>query len=75
MNISLQPDQEKFVQSQLATGKYKTVEQVITEALKLLEERNRQAKLLADIRLHQWQPAYEIPDSVTLLRQLRGYDD
>lgn len=75
MNITLQLEQEQFVQSQLATGKYKTVEQVITKALRLLEERNRPAKLLADIRLHQWQPPHDIPDSVTLLRQLRGYDD
>lgn len=75
MNITLPLEREKFIQSQLATGKYKSAEQIIDEALKLLEQRNQQAKLLAEIRLHQWQPPDEIPDSVTLLRKLRGYDD
>ncbi|MFB2837977.1 type II toxin-antitoxin system ParD family antitoxin [Floridanema evergladense] len=75
MNITIPPERENFIQSQLATGKYESAEQIVDEALKLLERRNEQAKLLAEIRQHQWQPLEEIPDSVTLLRKLRGYDD
>ncbi|MGL6342393.1 MAG: ribbon-helix-helix domain-containing protein [Waterburya sp.] len=35
MNITLNPELEKLIQSQLKIGKYQTVEQVIDEALKL----------------------------------------
>lgn len=41
MNITLTPEQEKYVQLQLEGGKYNSVEQLISEALQLLEERNR----------------------------------
>ncbi len=41
MNITLTPEQEKYIQSQLKEGKYNSVEQLISEALQLLEERNR----------------------------------
>jgi antitoxin FitA len=33
-----------------------------------------QAKILAEIHSSQWTPTQEIPDSVTLLREMRGYD-
>jgi antitoxin ParD1/3/4 len=39
MKIDLKPEQEQFVRSQIEKGKYETVEQLISEALKLLEER------------------------------------
>lgn len=42
MNISLKPEQEQFVQEQLAHGKYKTADEVIAQALKLLEEKQRE---------------------------------
>ena len=38
MNISLSPEQEKFIQSQIAKGKYTNIQQVIDSALKLLEK-------------------------------------
>ncbi|MGD1806851.1 type II toxin-antitoxin system ParD family antitoxin [Dapis sp. BLCC M126] len=38
MNISLSPEQEKFIQSQIAKGKYTNIAQVIDSALKLLEK-------------------------------------
>lgn len=41
MSISLKPEQEQFIQEKLQTGKYQTVDEVITEAFRLLEERDR----------------------------------
>ncbi|MDJ0555582.1 MAG: type II toxin-antitoxin system ParD family antitoxin [Microcoleaceae cyanobacterium MO_207.B10] len=38
MNISLNSEQEKFIQSQIAKGKYANIQQVIDSALKLLEK-------------------------------------
>jgi putative addiction module CopG family antidote len=46
MNIILKPEQEQFIQEEIKNGRYETVEQVISEALKLLEEYNRQRLLL-----------------------------
>lgn len=40
MNIILNPELENLIQSQLKTGKYKTPEQVLGEALKLLKATN-----------------------------------
>ncbi|MDJ0578482.1 type II toxin-antitoxin system ParD family antitoxin [Crocosphaera sp.] len=42
MNITLSPEQEKFIQSQIARGNYQDVEQVIKEALTILEIINQQ---------------------------------
>ncbi|MBD2184670.1 type II toxin-antitoxin system ParD family antitoxin [Planktothrix sp. FACHB-1355] len=42
MNISLTTQQEKFIQSQLQTGNYSSADEVIGEALRLLEEHHRQ---------------------------------
>jgi antitoxin ParD1/3/4 len=41
MNILLNSEQEQFIQAEIANGRYETVEQVINEALKLLENYNR----------------------------------
>jgi putative addiction module CopG family antidote len=38
IQITLTPEQERFLQTQLNSGKYRNPEQVITEAFKLLEE-------------------------------------
>ncbi len=40
MNISLNPEQEQFVESQIAKGKYTDIQQVIDSALKLLEKKD-----------------------------------
>lgn len=40
MSITLQPEQEQFIQTQLATGRYTNAIEVIAEALQLLEKRN-----------------------------------
>jgi antitoxin ParD1/3/4 len=41
MSIALNPEQEKFIQEKLKSGKYKTADEVILEAFRLLEERDR----------------------------------
>ena len=40
MNITLKPEQEKFLQEKLKSGKYNTIDEVIIEAFRLLEERD-----------------------------------
>jgi antitoxin ParD1/3/4 len=50
MNIILKPEQEQFIQSEIKNGRYETVEQVISEALKLLEAYNLQRD---EIRLEE----------------------
>lgn len=56
MNITLTPEHEKYIQLQLEEGKYNSVEQLISEALQLLEERNR---ALEEKRLEE--PRQKIP--------------
>jgi antitoxin ParD1/3/4 len=41
MSISLTPELEQFIQSQIASGKYSSTEDVIIAGIKLLEERER----------------------------------
>ncbi|CCQ48800.1 type II toxin-antitoxin system ParD family antitoxin [Crocosphaera watsonii WH 8501] len=52
MNITLSPEQEKFIQSQIARGNYQDVEQVIKEALTILEIINQEndQKRLEELR-------------------------
>ena len=42
MTISLKPEQEQFIAEKLNSGKYTTVDEILTEAFRLLEERDRQ---------------------------------
>lgn len=42
MEIKLNGEQERFLQEKLQTGKYSSVNQVIVEAFKLLQEKERQ---------------------------------
>jgi antitoxin ParD1/3/4 len=44
MNVTLKPEQENYVRSQLQAGNYDSVQELISEALPLLEERNRALK-------------------------------
>jgi antitoxin ParD1/3/4 len=46
MNIQLKPEQEKFIQDKIASGEYSNADDVITEAFKLLEIRERKRKEL-----------------------------
>ncbi|MCT7971654.1 ribbon-helix-helix domain-containing protein [Laspinema olomoucense] len=42
MTISLNPEQEQFIKQKLNSGKYATVDEILTEAFRLLGERDRQ---------------------------------
>ncbi|AFY56782.1 putative addiction module antidote protein, CC2985 family [Rivularia sp. PCC 7116] len=46
MNIQLKPEQEKFIQEQMATVKFNNVDDIINEAFQLLEERERRLEEL-----------------------------
>lgn len=41
MNIVLKPEYQEFIQSQMQSGKYASVEEIIGEAIALLRERKR----------------------------------
>ncbi|CAD5953221.1 hypothetical protein PCC9214_02691 [Planktothrix tepida] len=50
MSINLTSDQEQFIQTQLESGKYQTPEQVISTALRLLDEWQRaEAEWVKDV--------------------------
>ena len=49
MNVSLTPELEKLVERKVKTGRYQTASEVIREALRALEERDR----VAALRLHE----------------------
>ena len=46
MNIQLKPEQEKFIREKIASGEYSNAEDVISQAFKLLEARERKIKEL-----------------------------
>lgn len=51
MSISLTPNQERFIQKKLETGKYQSVEEVLEIALRLLDEYDRaEAEWVKDVR-------------------------
>ena len=50
MTITLQPEQEQFIQTQLASGRYTNATEVIAEALQLLEKRNHYDRWVEELR-------------------------
>jgi len=53
-------------------------EQIVTllqRALDIEAQRKNQTKVLQDIHQARWTPPAIAPDSVTLLREIRGYDE
>ena len=50
MNITLTPEKETFIQSQVEQGKYETVEQLLSEALRLLEECDRCFEIVVRVK-------------------------
>ena len=48
MNIQLKPEQEKFIREKIASGEYSNAEDVISQAFKLLEARERKIKELRE---------------------------
>lgn len=52
MSISLTPDQELFIQTKLEVGKYRSAEEILEIALRLLDEYDRsEAEWVEDVRL------------------------
>ncbi len=49
MNVSLTPELERLVNEKVSSGLYQTASEVVREALRLLQERDRQ-RLRADIQ-------------------------
>ena len=41
MDIILKPEQEQLIKAKVNSGKYRTTDEVITEALQLLDERDK----------------------------------
>ncbi|MBW4473568.1 MAG: type II toxin-antitoxin system ParD family antitoxin [Stenomitos rutilans HA7619-LM2] len=56
MNVSLTPELEQYVHSKVKSGRYLSASEVVREALRLLEERDR----LREIRLATLQKEVEI---------------
>ncbi|MBE9159201.1 type II toxin-antitoxin system ParD family antitoxin [Nodosilinea sp. LEGE 06152] len=51
MSINLTPDQERFVETKLQSGKYRSTEEVLEIALRLLDEYDRsEAEWVKDVR-------------------------
>lgn len=51
MSINLTPDQEHFIKTKLQAGKYRTAEEVLEVALRLLNEYdNAEAEWVEDVR-------------------------
>jgi antitoxin ParD1/3/4 len=48
MIIQLKPEQEKFIQEKIASGEYSNADDVISQAFKLLEARERKIKELRE---------------------------
>jgi antitoxin ParD1/3/4 len=46
MNIYLKPEHEQFIHSQIQSGRYTNADEVISEAFRLLEERERRLEEL-----------------------------
>jgi antitoxin ParD1/3/4 len=47
-NVSLTPELDKFVEAQLATGRYQSASEVFREGLRLLQEREERRKAALD---------------------------
>ena len=51
MSISLTPDQERFIRTKLQAGKYRSAQEVLEIALRLLDEYDRaEAEWVEDVR-------------------------
>lgn len=51
MNITLKPDHNQFIEAQVKSGKYSSVDEVIAAALELLADRSEQQQ---SDRYQQW---------------------
>ncbi len=55
MHIQIKPEHEKFIQSQIASGKYKNPEEVLDIAFRVLKKLNAEEKLTAEIEAYHQQ--------------------
>ncbi len=61
MNITLKPEQEQFIQDQLAQGNYQSADEVIAQALKVLAQQQRDyAAWVEDVRAKVDEAAAEL---------------
>lgn len=76
MNVSLPPELEQFIQSQVESGKYTSADEVILAGIRLLEERDRTYKgrfeeLQKEIKLGiESAKREEVVDGETVFQQL-----
>ncbi len=73
MNVSLSPELEALIRRQVETGQYNTPDQVMQEALQLLEERDRQRRLRAALAVgdEQYARGEVVPWTPELMEQLK----
>ncbi len=50
MNIALKPEQEQFIQSQIERGRFKSADEAVDKALKLLENQEQYQSWIEDTR-------------------------
>ena len=51
MNVSLTPELEKYIQNKVETGRYTSASEVVREALRLLEQKEKHERALKDLRM------------------------
>lgn len=51
MSITIEPDLEEFVQQELARGEYRDASDLVSEALRLLQQKRRHDALREEIRI------------------------
>ncbi|QYX31270.1 type II toxin-antitoxin system ParD family antitoxin [Sphaerospermopsis torques-reginae] len=50
MQITIKPDQEKYILEKLQVGKYKNVDELLSAAFQLLEQHDEKEKQLSELR-------------------------
>jgi antitoxin ParD1/3/4 len=77
MDIILNSEQEKFIQSQLKKGRYSNVEEIIDRALKILQKQEQdyenwvnETRVKAEIGLKQLEKGQKV-DGETVIAQLQ----
>lgn len=77
MNVSVTPELEQFIQSQVESGKYTSADEVILTGIRLLEERDRIYKgrfeeLRQEVRIGiEASEQGQVVDGETVFHQLR----
>jgi antitoxin ParD1/3/4 len=68
MNVNLTPELENLVHGKVKTGRYNSASEVVREALRLLEERDR------DVALRRQELRKKIREGIDSLRRGEGVD-